>query len=742
MSILMLWKVNGQNQFNLENKIIKNSYVSFAKIKTENTKKIFNETDKTNLLRVLTEFDGNISFQKIDSQRIGTDIFQEKFQLRKNGIKIRGGEYLIHQKNMTLDFVHGFMAPFVKELPINNEINKKNCIKKALSYFEGENKQKNISSIKEASLIYYFNYKINSYQLAYQIEIFSTKSLRAENVFISANSEEFLGAESLICNVNFPGIAETQYNGFRNIVTDANTGIGPFRLQELRNNVLIRTRNNNDQFLEVAGATELWDNDNNWTFNEHVNDQAALDAHWAAETVYDYWLNTHNRNSIDGNGMPIETFVHVSEDGVNSMFNAFWFSNRMYYGDGINGNNPLTALDICGHEVGHGIDQFTGDLKYERESGALDEGFADIWGACVEAQTTPNKQRWLLGEDVLGGPLRSMSNPNQFGQPDTYLGDLWANTDCGTPTRANDYCGVHTNSGVLNFWFFLLSEGGTGTNDINNSYNVNGLGIEVAAQIAYRTKLLMNNSFSGYNLCREMSIQAAIQLFGSCSNEVAQVVNAWFAVGVGDSNLPNPPITNVILSSYYHIAHTNGKVRFTVNWQPANAQPTEIRWYNAATNQLLATTPGYINNFEWTPNCPSKPKTNNTDCISVYATVVGCNTVQSNTVGGNFNCFYKTWSTLWSCPLYQRNEQIEDEPMVLGGLKIYPNPATTSFTISHGAVITKIRIIDKTGRINKVQFFSNQLKNQSISTIGLKPDVYTVIVSDGEKEYTTKLIVL
>ncbi|MFC5283950.1 M4 family metallopeptidase [Pedobacter alpinus] len=97
------------------------------------------------------------------------------------------------------------------------------------------------------------------------------------------------------------------------------------------------------------------------------------------------------------------------------------------------------------------------------------------------------------------------------------------NTNGCTPTggqNGNDFCGVHTNSGVLNYWFFLLSDGGSGTNDINNNFNVNGLGINTGAAIAYRTKLLMNNSSANYALCRQLSIQAAIQLFGNCSNEL------------------------------------------------------------------------------------------------------------------------------------------------------------------------------------------------------------------------------
>ena len=264
---------------------------------------------------------------------------------------------------------------------------------------------------------------------------------------------------------------------------------------------------------------------------EHGADRAAFDAHWGAEMVFDYWRTVHGRNSINDNGMAIESNVHFGSN----LFNAFWdkTTNTILYGDGFGGVNPLTSLDICAHEFGHGIDQFTGDLLYENESGALDEGFADIWAACVEAWAKPAANRWLIGEEVWGGPLRSMINPNAFGQPDTYLSPInWVSQVGCTPNPGNDWCGVHTNSGVLNFWFFLLSEGGAGTNDIGNGYNVAGLGIETAAEIAYATKLLTSSS-TNFATCRSLSIQAATTLFGANSCEVKAVIDAWFAVGVG-----------------------------------------------------------------------------------------------------------------------------------------------------------------------------------------------------------------
>ena len=134
-----------------------------------------------------------------------------------------------------------------------------------------------------------------------------------------------------------------------------------------------------------------------------------------------------------------------------------------------------------------------------------------------------------MGNDIIKAgstPLRSMSNPNIYNQPDTYLGTSWY---VGT----GDNGGVHYNSGVQNKWFYILTLGETGTNDLGNTYSVAGLGIENAAKIAYRNLTVYLSASSGYAQARTGAIQAAIDLFGAGSPQVIATTNAWFAVGVG-----------------------------------------------------------------------------------------------------------------------------------------------------------------------------------------------------------------
>lgn len=587
LHVVTLETFSQSNDF-LENKEFRNNYVSFALIKQDNVQTV-SAANTEILLGEVLEDRSDISFVKtITDNRLknGKRIQQDKYRLYKDGIEIYGSQYIFVSIDDTVKFVNGFFAPFSNENS-DEQYSVIACRDLAIGYFNQFHQIGNIQSEKRGRvdttiLVYYYDQIQEKYRQAYLVQVKSLNSEYSEKIFVSTATGEFLGAESLICGANFLGTGETKYSGTRAIVTDAPSAAGPFRLQETRgpsNNVLIRTRNMNHQY-DLSNVTDITDNDNNWTALEHGTNQWGLDAHWNAETVYDYWLNVHNRNSFNGNGMTIDSYIHL---GTN-LSNAYWHLNSIRYGDGVNGVNPFTVLDVTAHEFGHGVDLYTGDLLYEKESGALDEGFADIWSACVESWAKPAGNRWLLGEELFGGPSRSMSNPNAYSQPDTYLGTHWVSQVGCTPTWGNDYCGVHTNSGVLNFWFYLLTEGGTGVNDIGNSYNVAGIGIDKAQDIAYATKLLVGGT-TNYMTCRSLSIQAATALYGSSSCEVKSVIDAWYAVGVGTNYIAtlnlsiSGPSQFCTTSSTYSI--NNLPSGFTVtwsvipymfgNWPPGNA---------------------------------------------------------------------------------------------------------------------------------------------------------------------------
>ena len=249
------------------------------------------------------------------------------------------------------------------------------------------------------------------------------------------------------------------------------------------------------------------------------NDEAGVSAHYGIEKTYDYFKEVHNRDSYDNQGSPLISYVHYDND----YFNAFWNGQFMTYGDGNGNTTPLTTIDICAHELAHGVTGSSAGLIYQNEPGALNESFSDIFGTAVEFYTLGAEANWLIGEDV--GTFRSMSDPKRYGDPDTYKGTNWY-------SGSGDNGGVHTNSAVQNKWFYLLTEGGSGSNDNGRAYQVPGIGIEKAASIAYRALTLYLQPSSQYFDARLGSINAAEDLYGKDSEAYAAVIEAWNAVGV------------------------------------------------------------------------------------------------------------------------------------------------------------------------------------------------------------------
>jgi Zn-dependent metalloprotease len=320
---------------------------------------------------------------------------------------------------------------------------------------------------------------------------------------------------------------------------------------------------------DFGGSYTITSTSGNWSVNGNSGSynvlgttfNPALDVHWGMEKTVDFYSNVFSRNSYDGNGSTIKNFINpplTSSPGwPNNAFATPPPYNFMVYGLGDIGlvenpsMKPVVGLDVEGHEYSHMViyhrhninpqNPIENGLNYQGESGALNESFADIFGTCVEFYTKPSTANWTIGEDVKlpnGTFLRSMSNPNlgALPQPDTYNGQFWYNPNCGTPTESNDKCGVHINSGVQNFWFYLLSQGGSGTNDKDNSYTVTGIGINKARQIAYKnltTKLPSYNST--YMDSYFGSLLSAQEIYGSNSQEYNSVRQAWYAVGIGNS---------------------------------------------------------------------------------------------------------------------------------------------------------------------------------------------------------------
>ncbi len=214
-----------------------------------------------------------------------------------------------------------------------------------------------------------------------------------------------------------------------------------------------------------------------------AGDADAQYAHIYARDTYDFYLNTHGRDSLDDNGMTLISSVHWN-DGSNCP-NAFWDGTQMAYCTGLSQGD-----DVVGHELTHGVTEHTSGLYYYYQSGAINESFSDVWGEFVDLTNTGGTDtpavRWLMGEDVPGGALRNMADPPAYGDPDRM-------TSANYDTSALDNGGVHTNSGVNNKAAYLMVDGGS-----FNGQTVTGLGIDKTAKIYYEAQTNFLTSASDY----------------------------------------------------------------------------------------------------------------------------------------------------------------------------------------------------------------------------------------------------
>lgn len=285
----------------------------------------------------------------------------------------------------------------------------------------------------------------------------------------------------------------------------------------------------------------------NITYDITTENNPALDVHWGIETTYDFFKAPPLlRNSYDNMGSKIKNYINVNNSLGNGLPNNAYASPNYFMvfglGDGTN-YSPLVSLDVTGHEFSHMVIRKTANLIYQNESGALNESFADIFGTAIEFYGSPSTANWKIGENVVQyspNYMRDMSNPNSGvpHQPDTYLSTYQAGPWHPTsflPSSGNDWGGVHYNSGVQNFWFYLLSQGGSGTNDKGQSYSVAGITRDKAIRIAYRNLTHYLTSSATYPDAAEGSIEATLALYGLNSTELQSVINAWYAVGVLNS---------------------------------------------------------------------------------------------------------------------------------------------------------------------------------------------------------------
>lgn len=498
-----------------------------------------NVENRSELLKEFLEASENTSFIKVDSKTDDIGILHETFQQYFHAIPVEFGIYKAHVNNKIISAINGDYFPIkaINTVPYISETSAVSIAKrhvKSKTFYKSSTNKMGYNGSKPKLVVFPKMENISDInRLAYRLDIYVEQPLYRADVYVDAHTGEIIFENNKIHQSNAPASGTTLYNNVQNFTAEQ-FRLG-YKLRQTTHGNGIQTFNATNG---VQNATDIISSSTN--FN-NIND-AAVQVHWGTEQAHDYFMQEHNRNSFDDNGALIKSYI--TPQTINA--NAYWTGEVLLYSAGNTQNiGPLTSLDIVGHEFTHAVVDHSADLISSNQSGAINESFADIFGEMVEHHALGSND-WLCGADVFTDGLRSMSNPKSKQHPDTYLGQYWQ-------TTSNDSFGVHTNSGVHNKWFYLLVNGESGTNDNGLNYSVNGIGLDKAAEIAYRSLTLYLTPTSNYHYACEVSIYAAIQLFGPNSPEHIATAEAWKAVGLliqpTDYISPTTPLNLVVTSA-------------------------------------------------------------------------------------------------------------------------------------------------------------------------------------------------
>ncbi len=474
-----------------------------------------------------------VSKVEIDSLKMA----HTKVQQTLGGIPVWEGEAIVHLRK------DGSLATITDALKTNLAVNtepnlsKEDAISAVIGNYSGRAKMTD-----DAKVDMWIFRAADRDRLVYRVvtqRLDGTKETSAPVVFIDAQT----GEKVFEYNNLQTATGNSLYSG---TVTLNTSSVGAtFYLEDTTKKIGTFNMNSTGNESTGTGGTQsrYTDTDDVW---DTTIQRAGVDAQYGAVKTFDYYQAIHGRNGIDGTGGPgtttsaatgaamIVSRVHFGTSGAYN--NAFWFNNQMTYGDG-NGStfSPLVTLDVAGHEMTHGVTEKTANLTYANESGALNEGMSDIFGAMVERYTrggVTNSDTWKIGEQcytpgTAGDALRYMANTHGSGtqttggNPDHYTERYTGTADSG---------GVHTNSGILNKAFYLSSEGGT---HHLSGVTTTGMGATDAEKIYYRGLSVYMTSGTNFAAARTALLNSATDLFGATSTQYNTIATAWCAIGVG-----------------------------------------------------------------------------------------------------------------------------------------------------------------------------------------------------------------
>ncbi|MBA3901203.1 MAG: M4 family metallopeptidase, partial [Bacteroidetes bacterium] len=499
---------------------------------------------------------------------------------------------------------------------------------------------------------------------------------------------------------------------------------GSFELRDPLRNITTHKRQSLNQIMENTINDWNWEDfvDN---IDEENDAKAALDAHWGASRTYDYFLNRHGRNSYDDKGSEIKCYINT---GSFAMGGAVWHGSYATFSNGDYYHNPWVSLDMVAHEIAHGVNEHTAGFNYTAVLGAekkeLDESFADIFGVMVEYYAKPNNGNWIIGEDITNSyntkvGIRNHENP-AFNDPDCFESLQWINANGDSHTRSM----VHTRA------YYLLSEGDgtTHQNQRGRNYSVSGIGRIKTARIAYHVLedyFKLKQKYANFKNASFYAMEAARDLFGDCSNELNQVINAFYAVHV-INNLPNQAATTEICS----VVDGDHEDEVSINAPGINCpvqeliiEPNMHVTYFARFDVVLR--PGFHAKAGGNFRAFTAP------CIDIGYQGLVINSNQYDEGEEN--------------PLIEENSLTVENKRIIAefDFNIYPNPTNGNFFISNGLNEAfnnvHIKVVNMYGQIYHEEKIRNPDKTISLNLMHLPQGLYVVAVTSNGKE-KSKLI--
>lgn len=557
--------------------------------------------DMVTYLKTLLKTDANTGFNlyATETDQIGWTHY--RFRQTYKNIEVEDGVFYIHTLGGKIVSANGEMYAPV-QANVNGAVTAQQAEQTAYAELHATEMMKAYPMETTVKMI--FRDAQGTFHACWKVDAWSNVPMKRFFYYVDINSGKIAGERTRICDTDVPGVAQCAHNGIQSITTDS-VNSTTYRLQESGRGII----------THAPGPVDITDSDNFWTNTANYDDYAT-DAHWGAEMTYDFYLNNYGRQSIDNANMTVDIQAH---DGL--YVNAFWNGTYAAFGDGDAVDySPLTSTEIVGHEMTHGVVQFSAGLVYAGESGALNESYADVIGAAVRWIYNPSVASWYIGDQICipnqnGQPFRSMANPNLFQCADCY-GGLWFNN--------GDI--VHYDSGIQNYWFYLMCAGGSGTNDVGNNFAVTPVAMLDATAILYRSLtvyLTANATFADAALYGE---QSAVDLFGQCSNQQIQTSNAWYAVGVGN------PFSGVVTANFTAVPSVACSSPATISFINTGWNGTSWNWDFGDGNFSTQQNPSHTYTNPGTYNV-TLIATGAGNCIGADTTVINSAVIVNNVPG-------------------------------------------------------------------------------------------------------------